>query len=154
MFGIRRILSKSRVLIGQQYQNVHFIIVLIFLNQYKVLVSDKIEDICIKTLMDNDVEVDARENVPSDELIDIIKNYDGLIVRSGTTVTKEVLQASDRLKVIGRAGTGVDNIDLDTATRLGKIVMNTPGGNTTSAAELTISLLMSLCRVYLMLLLH
>ena len=79
-------------------------------------------------------------------LLAAIPNFDGLIVRSGTTVTREVMEAGKNLKVIGRAGVGVDNIDVPSATKRGIVVMNTPGGNTTSAAELTMSLIMALAR--------
>ena len=79
-------------------------------------------------------------------LLAAIPNFDGLIVRSGTTVTREVMEAGRNLKVIGRAGVGVDNIDVPAATQRGIVVMNTPGGNTTSAAELTMSLIMALAR--------
>ncbi len=81
-----------------------------------------------------------------EELLKVIPGFDGLIVRSGTTVTSEVMTAGTRLKVIGRAGVGVDNIDVPSATKRGIVVMNTPGGNTTSAAELTMSLIMALAR--------
>uniref|UniRef100_A0A672JV32 D-isomer specific 2-hydroxyacid dehydrogenase catalytic domain-containing protein n=1 Tax=Sinocyclocheilus grahami TaxID=75366 RepID=A0A672JV32_SINGR len=76
----------------------------------------------------------------------IAENYDGLVVRSATKVTAEVISAGSNLKIIGRAGTGVDNVDVDAATKRGIIVMNTPSGNTISAAELTCALLMSLSR--------
>jgi D-3-phosphoglycerate dehydrogenase len=90
--------------------------------------------------------VTQREKVPVAELCELIKDYDGLIVRSGTKVTKEIIDAGSRLRMIGRAGTGVDNIDVDAATMRGIMVMNTPGGNTVSAAELSVSLLMALTR--------
>ena len=76
----------------------------------------------------------------------VIKNYDGLVVRSATQATKEIIEAGVKLKIIGRAGAGVDNIDLTTAKRKNIIVMNTPGGNTNATAEHTISLLLSLYR--------
>ena len=102
---------------------------------------------CIKTFEDAGYEVDARDKVEPSDLVSMIQNYDALVVRSGTQVTSEVLSAgASRLKVVGRAGTGVDNIDVDAATAAGIMVMNTPGGNTTSAAELTVSLLMALSR--------
>ncbi|PWA31224.1 hypothetical protein CCH79_00002748 [Gambusia affinis] len=81
-----------------------------------------------------------------EELIAEIKDYDGLVVRSATKVTADIINAADNLKIIGRAGTGVDNVDVDAATKKGVIVMNTPSGNTISAAELTCALLMSLSR--------
>ncbi|KNC81328.1 phosphoglycerate dehydrogenase [Sphaeroforma arctica JP610] len=111
----------------------------------KVLISDPINPLCVKILNDAGIEVDARDKVPMDELVKIISDYDALIVRSGTTVTAEVLAAGN-LKIVGRAGTGVDNIDLDAATKAGTIVLNTPGGNTVSAAEHTCAMLQSLCR--------
>ena len=91
------------------------------------------------------VEAD-KATMPVSELMKLIPEFDGLIVRSGTTVTKEVIEAGKKLKVIGRAGVGVDNVDVAAATGKGIIVMNTPGGNTTSAAELTMSLIMALAR--------
>lgn len=81
-----------------------------------------------------------------DELIAEIKDYDGLVVRSATKVTADIIEAAGNLKIIGRAGTGVDNVDVDAATKKGIIVMNTPSGNTISAAELTCALIMSLSR--------
>lgn len=81
-----------------------------------------------------------------DDLIAEIKDYDGLVVRSATKVTADVINAAGNLQIIGRAGTGVDNVDVDAATKKGIIVMNTPSGNTISAAELTCSLIMSLSR--------
>eukprot|EP01134_Creolimax_fragrantissima_P003841 CFRG3841T1 len=111
----------------------------------KVLISDPINPLCVNILNDAGIEVDARDHVPADELVKIIGNYDALIVRSGTTVTAEVLK-SGNLKIVGRAGTGVDNIDLEAATKVGTIVLNTPGGNTVSAAEHTCAMLQSLCR--------
>jgi phosphoglycerate dehydrogenase-like enzyme len=76
----------------------------------------------------------------------MITNFDGLIVRSGTQVNAAVFAAAKRLRIVGRAGVGVDNVDLAAATKAGVIVMNTPGGNTTAAAELSISLLLALAR--------
>lgn len=116
------------------------------LSRFRILISDPIEDVCTATLRDQGYTVDLMEKVPPAELIKIMPQYDGLIVRSGTTVTADVINAGSRLKVIGRAGTGVDNINVDTATMKGVMVMNTPGGNTVSAAELSVSLLMSLSR--------
>ena len=88
----------------------------------------------------------GKTTTPVSELLSTIGEYEGLIVRSGTTVTKEVIMAGKKLRVIGRAGVGVDNIDVPAATQRGVVVMNTPGGNTTSAAELSISLIMALAR--------
>lgn len=112
----------------------------------KILCSDPIEDNCIKTLERAGFEVHARAKVPLPELLQIIGDYDGLIVRSGTQVTREVIEAGTNLKLIGRAGVGCDNVDLDAASRAGLSVVNCPGGNTASAAELSVSLLMALSR--------
>jgi D-3-phosphoglycerate dehydrogenase len=112
----------------------------------KILVSDSLEQSCIDILLHERFEVDNRPGLPADELKKVIGEYDALIVRSATKVTAEVIGRGTRLKVIGRAGTGVDNIDVDAATRRGVLVMNTPGGNTISAAEHTVSLMLSLVR--------
>jgi len=112
----------------------------------KVLITDPVDQGCIDMLQKQGILVDMKTGLPADELKDIISDYSALIVRSGTKVTAEVIEAAAKLKVIGRAGTGVDNIDVDVATRRGIIVMNTPGGNTISAAEHTISMLLALSR--------
>jgi len=112
----------------------------------KILISDAIEKTCVEILQKAGFQVDERDKVPKAEMLQIIKQYDGLIVRSGTQVTADIIKAGVNLKLIGRAGTGVDNIDLDAATKKGIMVMNTPGGNTASAAELTVSLLLALTR--------
>ena len=84
--------------------------------------------------------------LPPKELKKIIKDYDALLVRSGTKATKDIIEAANKLKVIGRAGVGLDNVDLAAASKRGIIVMNTPGGNTISTAEHTISLILALSR--------
>ncbi|CAG0885907.1 unnamed protein product [Cyprideis torosa] len=113
----------------------------------RVLISDPINPNCVKILQTSGIEVTALPKVPTkEELLSIIKDYEGLIVRSGTKVTKEVIQAGRNLKIIGRAGTGVDNIDVKAATEAGILVMNTPGGNTLSAAEHTCAMMMAVCR--------
>jgi D-3-phosphoglycerate dehydrogenase len=91
-------------------------------------------------------EVDVRARMSSDALLACIDNYDGLIVRSATKVTAPVLQASRRLKVVGRAGVGVDNVDVEAATARGILVMNAPSGNTLTTAEHTFSLLLALAK--------
>jgi (S)-sulfolactate dehydrogenase len=91
-------------------------------------------------------QVDFRPGLKPDELREIIPQYDALAVRSATKVTAELLAAAPRLRVIGRAGTGVDNIDLSAATRRGVVVMNAPGGNSVSVAEHTLALLLALAR--------
>ena len=113
----------------------------------KVLITDPVSQECLQTFeADGRVEITCRPGIGPDDLLEAIKASDGLIVRSGTRVTSEVIEAAPRLEVIVRAGTGVDNIDVDAATARGVVVMNTPGGNTISAAEHTISLLLALSR--------
>ena len=112
----------------------------------KVLISDSLSNLAKEVFVNNNIEVDVKTELSPLELQDAIKNYDGLVVRSATKVTREIIEAGDKLKIIGRAGAGVDNIDLATAKRKNIIVMNTPGGNTNATAEHTISLLLSLYR--------
>lgn len=111
----------------------------------KVLVSDPLSEEGVRKL-ETEMEVDVITNLSPQELIDRIRDYDALAIRSGTKVTADVIAAADKLKVIGRAGVGVDNIDVEAATRKGIIVVNTPGGNTISAAEHTIAMMLSLAR--------
>lgn len=112
----------------------------------KVLISDAVDASCVKILEDAGVQVTLKTDFTKPELLQAIKDYDALIVRSATKVTAEVIQAGASLKVIGRAGTGVDNIDCDAATRQGVLVINAPGGNTLSAAELTCAMIITLSR--------
>jgi D-3-phosphoglycerate dehydrogenase len=116
----------------------------------KVLISDACDPSCAALLAKHDIEVHSKYKLPTDALIAELKEglYDGLVVRSDTKVTKAVIQAGAQygLKVIGRAGTGVDNIDIEAATNAGILVLNTPGGNSNSACELTCSLILSLAR--------
>ena len=113
----------------------------------RILAADPIDPICGQVLTARGHELDALTKTPSpSELLKIINNYDGLIVRSGTTVTSNVLEASPRLCIVGRAGVGIDNVDIASASRHGVIVMNVPDGNTRATAELTFSLIMALAR--------
>src|SRR6516162_2544016 len=112
----------------------------------RVLVSDKLEAPGIAYLRQAGVEVDDRYGLTGDALKEAIRAADGLIVRSGTRVTAELLEDPGKLRAIVRAGVGVDNIDVAAATRKGILVMNTPGGNTVSTAEHTVALLMALAR--------
>ena len=115
--------------------------------QFKVLIADKLPDDGIKLLKaEPRLSVDIRTGLSSQELAKIIGPYDGVIVRSATKVTKEVIAKGKNLKVIGRAGVGLDNIDSDAATKRGIIVMNVPAGNTISTAEHTMSMIMALAR--------
>lgn len=111
-----------------------------------VLISESVDPCCKTILEENGIRVTEKQSMKKDELLAEIKDYDGLVVRSATKVTADVINAANNLKIIGRAGTGVDNVDVDAATKKGIIVMNTPSGNTISAAELTCALLMSLSR--------
>lgn len=114
---------------------------------FKVLVSDPISDFGIQMLMDApDVTVDKKPGLTEDELVEIIGEYDGLLVRSQTKVTPRIMKAGSKLKVIGRAGVGVDNIDLDAATKSGIIVINAPDGNTITTCEHAFAMMMALAR--------
>lgn len=117
------------------------------MDMIKVLVTDKLaqEGLDLLAGMD-DVKVTVKTGLSEDELITVIGKYDGLIIRSDTKVTGKVLENSGNLKAIARAGVGIDNVDVQAATSKNIIVMNTPGGNTISAAEHTIALMMALSR--------
>jgi D-3-phosphoglycerate dehydrogenase len=112
----------------------------------KVLISDKVDKTAVKIFEDAGIEVDYNPEITHEELKEVIKNYDGLVVRSRTKVKADIIEASEKLKVIGRAGAGVDNIDIQAATLKGIVVMNTPGGNTISTAEHTFAMLMAVSR--------
>jgi D-3-phosphoglycerate dehydrogenase / 2-oxoglutarate reductase len=112
----------------------------------KVLISEKVNSKLIDILKQNSLDVDYLPELKKEELKQIIQNYQVLIVRSATQVTADIIANAENLELIGRAGTGVDNIDAEAATRKGIIVMNTPGGNTISAAEHAFSLMLSMCR--------
>ena len=112
----------------------------------KVLISDFMDSIAEKILSLNNIEVDVKTDLTIEELIAKIPSYDGLIVRSATKVTKKIIDNAKNLKIIGRAGAGVDNIDLISAKEKKILVMNTPGGNTNATAEHTLALLLSLSR--------
>ena len=113
----------------------------------RVLVSDSLSQQGLDLLArEDEIEVDYKTNLIPDELVERIGDYDALIIRSTTKVTGKIIEAANRLKVIGRAGVGVDNIELDAATRHGVLVVNTPAGNTISAAEHTLTLMLALSR--------
>lgn len=113
----------------------------------KVLVSDKISDKGVEILKKAGLTVDAKTGLKPDELKACIGEYDGLVIRSATRVTSEIIDAATNLKVIGRAGSGLDNVDRTAATKKGIVVMNTPGGNTITTAEHTIALIFALARL-------
>lgn len=113
----------------------------------KVLVSDPLSDVGVATFQDTpEIEVDVNTGLDPQALKEIIGEYDGLAIRSATRVTAEILDAAHRLKVIGRAGIGLDNVDIPEASKRGIVVMNTPEGNTITTAEHTMALLMALSR--------
>jgi D-3-phosphoglycerate dehydrogenase len=111
----------------------------------KILVSDPLSEEGLKILKEiRDFQVDVKTELKPEALKEIIKDYDALVVRSATKVTKDVIDAAGKLRVIGRAGVGLDNVDLEAATQKGIIVMNTPAGNTISTAEHTMSMILAL----------
>lgn len=112
----------------------------------KVLISDKMSPKAEQIFKENGVEVDVKTGLSEDELCKIIGDYDGLAVRSSTKATRKIIEAGKRLKVIGRAGIGVDNVDIPAATENGVVVMNTPFGNSITTAEHAIAMMMSLAR--------
>jgi D-3-phosphoglycerate dehydrogenase len=112
---------------------------------YRVLVSDPLAEEGLSLLREK-AAVDEKTDLTEDQLIGIIGNYDALLVRSGTEVTAKIIEAGTSLKFIGRAGAGVDNIDMDAATRKGIIVANAPEGNTLAATEHTMAMMLSLAR--------
>lgn len=111
----------------------------------KVLVSDPIDPVGIE-LLGQVAQVDVQTDLTPEQLIQVIPNYDALMIRSGTKVTPEVIEAGKLLKIIGRAGVGVDNVDIPSATRKGIVVVNSPEGNTIAAAEHAITMMLSLSR--------
>ena len=113
----------------------------------KILISDSVAMEGVELISKTGViEADNRPGVPHDELLRIIGDYDGLIIRSATKVTAEVIEFAGKLKVIGRGGIGLDNVDIPAATKKGIVVMNTPEGNAITTAEHTISMLLALSR--------
>ena len=113
---------------------------------FKILIADKISESSYKVFKSNNVSFDKKFNLTEGQLVDIISNYDGVVVRSSTKITKKIIEKSKRLKVIARAGVGVDNVDVKTATSKGVIVMNSPQSTSRTTAEHAISLIFSLAR--------
>ena len=114
---------------------------------YRILVTDKLADEGLEILRSNpDFEVVVNTKFDKAGLIAALQEADGIVIRSGTQLTAEVLEGQTRLKAIVRAGVGVDNIDVPAASKAGVVVMNTPGGNTISTAEHTMALILSLSR--------
>ena len=112
----------------------------------KVLIADRMSDAAARALVERGIEVDVRPGLTPDALAEVVGRYDGLAVRSRTRVTAELLVRAGHLRVVGRAGTGVDNIDTDAATERGVVVMNTPHGNSVAAAEHAIALICAMAR--------
>ena len=112
----------------------------------KVLISDSMSSVAQKIFEKNNIQFDVKTGLSEEEIIKIIPEYDGMVVRSATKVTKNIISVAKKLKVIGRAGAGVDNIDVPTAKKNNMIVMNTPGGNSNATAEHTFALIMSVLR--------
>lgn len=116
------------------------------MNQIKIFVADDVSESGLEPLRTAEFTVEKRTGLSLDELCETIRDYDGLIVRSETKVTPRVMEQAGRLRAIGRAGVGVDNIDVSAATARGIVVMNAPDGNTMTAAEHTVALLLALAR--------
>ena len=112
----------------------------------KVLISDKMDPLAAEVFQKNGIEVDVKPGMSPEELMEIIGDYDGLAVRSSTRATPEMLGRAANLKVIGRAGIGIDNIDLEASTNKGVVVMNTPFGNSITTAEHAIAMMFALAR--------
>src|SRR5687767_4781010 len=113
----------------------------------RILVCDGLEKTGVEILQAaSGIVVDERPNIKANEIAEIISNYEGLIVRSKTQVTAELIERATNLRVVGRAGTGVDNIDVAAATRRGIVVMNAAAGNTVTTAEHTWAMLMAVAR--------
>ena len=112
----------------------------------RVLISDKLAPEAVEIFKERGVDVDFRPGLSAEELLEIIGDYDGLAIRSATKVTAEVLAKGRKLRAIGRAGIGVDNVDVPAATKAGVIVMNTPFGNSVTTAEHAITMMLSLTR--------
>jgi D-3-phosphoglycerate dehydrogenase len=114
-------------------------------DEMRILIADRVADEGVDVLK-GFADVDVKLGMGHDELLGLIQQYDALVVRSETKVTADIIEAADQLQVIGRAGVGVDNIDLEAATRKGIVVVNAPAGNTISAAEHTVALMLAMAR--------
>ena len=112
----------------------------------RVLISDKLSPAAVAIFKERGVHVDVKPGLDKEELAKIIGDYDGLAIRSATKVTAKLLERAAKLKVVGRAGIGVDNVDIPAATARGVIVMNTPFGNSITTAEHAIGLMFALAR--------
>ena len=115
-------------------------------SSFKILIADKISDVSYKVFKNNNITTDKKFNLSEDQIVSIISNYDGVVIRSSTKITKKIIEKSKRLKVIARAGVGVDNVDVKSATSNGIVVMNSPQSTSRTTAEHAISLIFSLAR--------
>ncbi len=112
----------------------------------KILISDSVDEKCTEILKAAGFDLNYKTDFSKEELLSVISDYNALVVRSSTLVDAELIEKMDKMEIIGRAGAGVDNIDVKAATRKGILVMNTPGGNTISAAEHTMALMLAAVR--------
>src|SRR5215831_19100939 len=112
----------------------------------RVLIADKLSPAAVAIFKERGIQADTKTGLSKDELLAIVDQYDGIAIRSATKVTADVIKKAKRLKVVGRAGIGVDNVDIPAATAAGVIVMNTPFGNSITTAEHAIALMMALAR--------
>src|SRR5690625_1064611 len=113
---------------------------------FSILILDNVDPLAEEVFKERGIEVTRNHNLSGEALYSEIKNYDGIVVRSSTTVRPDVLRAAEKLKVVGRAGVGVDNINIEAATARGVLVMNTPDGNTISTAEHTCGMILAIAR--------
>ncbi len=113
---------------------------------FRVLIADKLSPAAVAIFEERGIQVDVKPGLSPDEQKAIIGDYDGLAIRSATKVTPDMLAAASKLKVVGRAGIGVDNVDIEAATEAGVVVMNTPFGNSVTTAEHAIAMMMALAR--------
>ena len=114
--------------------------------QKRILIADNVHPGCDEVFINEGFDVVRALGKTEDELAELVNEFDGMVVRSAVKVRRPLIEKMDRMKIIGRAGAGVDNIDVDAATEQGVLVMNTPGGNTISAAEHTVAMILALCR--------
>lgn len=112
----------------------------------KVLIADKLSPAAVSIFKVRGIDVDVKTDLPKEELLKIVDQYDGIAIRSATKITADVIAAAKNLKVVGRAGIGVDNVDIPAATAAGVIVMNTPFGNSITTAEHAVAMMMALAR--------
>lgn len=112
----------------------------------KVLITDPLDAVCVEMLGEKGIQTDIKIGLPKAELLSIVADYDAWLLRSGTKIDADLIAAADKMQIIGRAGVGVDNVDLQAATKKGIIVINAPDGNTLSTAEHTCSMLLAMTR--------